>query len=122
MRGRVFTLTSSLVVASTLFAHSALPDHPRDRYPPNDPPIRLLRVCTDPNNLPFSNRAEQGFENRIARLLAAEVGAEVRYTWWRGSVLARRVEAALIRCREDVRSILEQYGVPLLPDGPGKAT
>ena len=42
----------------------------------------VLRVCSDPNNLPFSNRAGQGFENRLAELLAAELGAEVRYTWW----------------------------------------
>jgi mxaJ protein len=41
-----------------------------------------LRVCADPNELPFSNRAEQGFENRLARLLARELGADVEYTWW----------------------------------------
>jgi quinoprotein dehydrogenase-associated probable ABC transporter substrate-binding protein len=39
-------------------------------------------VCSDPNNLPFSNRAEQGFENRLAELLGEELGMEVRYTWW----------------------------------------
>lgn len=43
---------------------------------------RELRVCADPNNLPFSNKAEQGFENRIAELVAEELGAQVRYTWW----------------------------------------
>ncbi len=43
---------------------------------------RQLRVCADPNNLPFSNQAEQGFENRIAELIAHELNAEVRYTWW----------------------------------------
>jgi mxaJ protein len=42
----------------------------------------LLRVCADPNNLPFSNEREEGFENRIARLIARDLGAEVRYTWW----------------------------------------
>jgi mxaJ protein len=41
-----------------------------------------LRVCADPNNLPFSNQAEQGFENRIAEALAAELGTQVEYTWW----------------------------------------
>ena len=45
-------------------------------------PRRLLRVCSDPNNLPFSNQQQQGFENRIANLVAADLGAEVRYTWW----------------------------------------
>jgi mxaJ protein len=46
------------------------------------PPPRALRVCADPNNLPFSNRREEGFENRLAQLLAREMGARVEYTWW----------------------------------------
>jgi mxaJ protein len=41
-----------------------------------------LRVCADPNNLPFSNRAGDGFENRIAELLAADRHARLEYTWW----------------------------------------
>ena len=48
-----------------------------------------LRVCADPNNLPFSNAAGEGFENRIVALLAHELGDSVRYTWWaqrRGNV------------------------------------
>ncbi|HEX7180854.1 MAG TPA: substrate-binding domain-containing protein [Thermoanaerobaculia bacterium] len=43
---------------------------------------RELRVCADPNNLPFSNRRLQGFENELASLIAREMGATVRYTWW----------------------------------------
>jgi mxaJ protein len=43
---------------------------------------RVLRVCSDPNNLPFSNRQEQGFENRLARLMGRELGATLEYTWW----------------------------------------
>ena len=41
-----------------------------------------LRVCADPNNLPFSNARGEGFENRLAELLAGELGARVQYTWW----------------------------------------
>ena len=41
-----------------------------------------LRVCSDPNNLPFSNARREGFENRIADLLGQDVGATVQYTWW----------------------------------------
>jgi quinoprotein dehydrogenase-associated probable ABC transporter substrate-binding protein len=41
----------------------------------------VLRVCADPNNLPFSNRREEGFENRLADLVAHELKAKVRYTW-----------------------------------------
>ncbi|HVD59309.1 MAG TPA: substrate-binding domain-containing protein [Gemmatimonadaceae bacterium] len=43
---------------------------------------RVFRVCADPNNLPFSNQAQQGFENRIAQLLAKDMGKRVQYTWW----------------------------------------
>jgi mxaJ protein len=41
-----------------------------------------LRVCADPNNLPFSDSAGRGFENRIAMLVAGELQAKVTYTWW----------------------------------------
>jgi quinoprotein dehydrogenase-associated probable ABC transporter substrate-binding protein/PQQ-dependent catabolism-associated CXXCW motif protein len=40
-----------------------------------------LRVCADPNHLPFSNEAGEGFENKIAELLAADLGVDVAYTW-----------------------------------------
>src|ERR1041384_2977382 len=43
---------------------------------------RELRVCADPNNLPFSNERGEGFENRIAELLARDLGAKLDYTWW----------------------------------------
>ncbi|MER9094932.1 substrate-binding domain-containing protein [Mesorhizobium sp. M0700] len=43
---------------------------------------RELRICADPNNMPFSNAARQGFENKIAELIARELGATVSYTWW----------------------------------------
>jgi mxaJ protein len=44
---------------------------------------RELRVCADPKNLPFSNIKEQGFENRIAELLARELHAHLTYVWQR---------------------------------------
>lgn len=43
---------------------------------------RELRICADPNNLPFSNEAGEGFENRIAELVAEELDAVPTYTWW----------------------------------------
>ncbi len=43
---------------------------------------RELRVCADPNNLPFSNAQGQGFENKIVELVAQELDARVVYTWW----------------------------------------
>lgn len=41
-----------------------------------------LRVCADPNNLPFSNSAGAGFENRLAAMIAEHLGQKVAYTWW----------------------------------------
>ncbi|MFL5122713.1 MAG: substrate-binding domain-containing protein [Microvirga sp.] len=43
---------------------------------------RVLRVCADPNNLPFSNEAREGFENKVVDLIAQDLGATVAYTWW----------------------------------------
>jgi mxaJ protein len=43
---------------------------------------KVLRVCADPNNLPFSNARGEGFENRLAELVARELGRKVEYTWW----------------------------------------
>jgi len=43
---------------------------------------KVLRVCQDPNNLPFSNKAEQGLENRIAGLFAKKLGWKLEHTWY----------------------------------------
>lgn len=41
----------------------------------------ILRVAADPNNLPFSNLRQEGFENRIAELIAKNLGADLEYVW-----------------------------------------
>ena len=41
-----------------------------------------LRVCADPNNLPFSNQNREGFENRLADILAEDLGVPVEYAWF----------------------------------------
>ena len=45
-------------------------------------PQRTLTACADPNNLPFSNRAGQGFENRLASIIASDLHAKLDYVWW----------------------------------------
>lgn len=44
-------------------------------------PARVLRVCANPDNLPFSNVKKEGFENRIAELIATELRVPIAYTW-----------------------------------------
>lgn len=41
-----------------------------------------FRVCADPNYLPYSNQAREGFENRIAMMLAKDLGLPVEFTWF----------------------------------------
>src|SRR3954463_14450769 len=42
---------------------------------------RTLKVCADPNNLPFSNAKEQGFENKLVQIVATELHADIEYVW-----------------------------------------
>jgi mxaJ protein len=42
----------------------------------------VLRVCADPNNMPLSNRQGEGYENRIAEVLAHDLGWKLEYTWF----------------------------------------
>jgi mxaJ protein len=42
-----------------------------------------LRICADPDNLPFSNSAGQGFDNRIGALVAHELGRQPQFVWAR---------------------------------------
>jgi quinoprotein dehydrogenase-associated probable ABC transporter substrate-binding protein len=66
---------------------------------------RVLRVCSDPNNLPFSNRAGEGFENKIAELFARELGWKLEYTWFpqrmgfiRNTLRAREPNSNRFKC------------------------
>ena len=43
---------------------------------------KVLRVCADPSNLPFSNEKGEGFENKLAELLAAKLNKTLAYTWY----------------------------------------
>jgi quinoprotein dehydrogenase-associated probable ABC transporter substrate-binding protein len=42
----------------------------------------VLRVCADPRNLPFSDEAGQGFENKIAELISHKLGESLAYTYY----------------------------------------
>ena len=42
----------------------------------------LLRVCADPNNLPYSDRQQRGVENKLAQMVAKDLGMQVSYFWF----------------------------------------
>ena len=75
-RGVVAGGVAAAVGACALLAAQAPPAAPVLAQAP------ALRVCGDPENLPFSNERLEGFENRIAAVVAAELGATPVYAWW----------------------------------------
>jgi mxaJ protein len=64
-----------------------------------------LKVCADPDNLPFSNRDSQGYENKIAELMARDLGRSLEYQWARTG-------------RGFVREYLNQHECDLLIEVP----
>jgi quinoprotein dehydrogenase-associated probable ABC transporter substrate-binding protein len=67
--GRLATLAFAVLAAcATVSAHAA-------------PTDSQLRVCADPQNMPFSNEKGEGFENKLVDLIAGKLGLQVRYTW-----------------------------------------
>ncbi len=42
----------------------------------------LLRVCADADNMPFSNQKGEGYENKIAELIAKTWDSKLEYVWW----------------------------------------
>jgi quinoprotein dehydrogenase-associated probable ABC transporter substrate-binding protein len=69
-----------------------------------------LRVCADPNNMPFSNQRGEGFENKIAELVARELHRPLTYFWWpqRRGFIRNSLNAG--RC-DVVIGVPAQYGV-----------
>ncbi len=65
-------------------------------------PPAELRICADPYDLPFSNDKEEGFENKIAHVIARDLNATVINYWWparrgvlRSSILAGRCDVMI---------------------------
>jgi quinoprotein dehydrogenase-associated probable ABC transporter substrate-binding protein len=59
----------------------------------------VLRVCADPSNMPFTDKSGQGFENKLAELVAAETGRKsVAYTWFPSVIGFVRNTLAAHRC------------------------
>ncbi len=63
-----------------------------------------FRVCSDPENMPFSNQKQEGFENRIADLIAKDFGATPTYVWWgqRRGFIRNTMNATLEEGRCDI--------------------
>ncbi|HEX8138004.1 MAG TPA: substrate-binding domain-containing protein [Pyrinomonadaceae bacterium] len=85
--GRPSALLIVLLIVPALMSCARKVETGQGAQVPAQPPSTksertALRVCADPNNLPFSNDRLEGFENRLASLVARELKTEVQYTWW----------------------------------------
>jgi mxaJ protein len=74
---RIYSLAGGMLCTTLIVCMQACSSRPDTTES-----TRQLRVCADPNNLPFSNQRSEGFENRIAEMFAREMHATVSYTWW----------------------------------------
>jgi mxaJ protein len=73
----VFCLAAAFAVLA-----AALPSSVAGQLRPNIGKPGVLRVCADPDNMPLSNQKGEGFEQRIAELVAKEWNSKIEYAWW----------------------------------------
>jgi quinoprotein dehydrogenase-associated probable ABC transporter substrate-binding protein len=78
-------LAAAVLLGAALNARAAIdhrPSQAQNQVSVDVGSIRpTLRVCADPNDMPFSNVRGEGFENRLAELIARDLGWKVAYTW-----------------------------------------
>jgi quinoprotein dehydrogenase-associated probable ABC transporter substrate-binding protein len=74
---RPFRLAAALTAVS-LTAYGPLTAQLR----PNIEKPGVLRVCADPDNMPLSNKKGEGFEQKIAELVAKDWNSKIEYAWW----------------------------------------
>src|SRR5260370_37800612 len=68
-----------MLVSAKLLAQQAV-ERPELSIELIDP--KVLRVCADPHNMPFSTDKGEGFENKLAELLAEKLGKRLAYNWY----------------------------------------
>jgi mxaJ protein len=73
----------------------------------------VLKVCADPNDLPFSSRHQAGLENRLAELLASDLGMKLEYVWWaeRKNFIEKSLNAGICDVVTGVPATLDSVAV-----------
>jgi mxaJ protein len=72
---------ASIALLGTVLVWALVESTPAQQVRPPEQKGRILRVAADPNNLPFSNDRGEGFENKIAQLIAEDLHANLQYQW-----------------------------------------
>jgi mxaJ protein len=85
---RRFRVLSAGAVALAALAAATATDLQAQQQPTSSPsvvvgrPPHVFRVCADPDDLPFSNDKQQGFDNKIAAVLAKDLNDTLTFAWW----------------------------------------
>lgn len=95
-RSQLATMLSALLLGVAGQAGALPQEGPGAAVELVDP--KVLRVCSDPRSLPFSNEKGEGFENKLAELLAAKLGKSLAYTWYPNSMGFVRNTLGSYRC------------------------
>jgi quinoprotein dehydrogenase-associated probable ABC transporter substrate-binding protein len=77
---RLYALCAAVIYTSLATSHLMAQGAPDLSIELVDP--KMLRVCADPQNMPFSTENGEGFENKLAELFAAQLGKGLAYTWY----------------------------------------
>jgi quinoprotein dehydrogenase-associated probable ABC transporter substrate-binding protein len=102
MGGRVMRSSLSVLCAAVASIFSCVEllaqvlERPQSSLELIDP--KVLRVCADPHNLPFSTDKGEGFENKLAELFANKLGKSVAYAWYPQATGFVRNTLAAHRC------------------------
>jgi quinoprotein dehydrogenase-associated probable ABC transporter substrate-binding protein len=109
----VSTATGGMFLPGRSFAQAL--ERPESSIEVIDPTV--LRVCSDPHNMPFSTDKGEGFENKLADLLAARLGKGISYTWYprapgfvRNTLAARKCDVIMSAPQgDDVVQVTNPY-------------
>src|ERR1700749_4134991 len=95
----------AMLLAAALGSASFLLDGPARAQQPGGDTLglelvdpKVLRVCSDPSNMPFSDEKGEGFENKLAELLAGKLDKKLAYTWYPQSTGFVRMTLGSFRC------------------------
>jgi quinoprotein dehydrogenase-associated probable ABC transporter substrate-binding protein len=95
---RATSVAAGILLGTLFFVTPAQLSEARADDHPEAVDRSAFRVCSDPSNLPFSNDKGEGFENKIAELLAKELNVPLKYTWYPNSIGFLRNTLRARRC------------------------
>ncbi|MSQ80730.1 MAG: quinoprotein dehydrogenase-associated putative ABC transporter substrate-binding protein [Candidatus Methylopumilus sp.] len=108
---KMLLLVACITHVGFVFAAGADREDGLPGMPYRTPDAKEFRVCADPDNMPYSTQKGEGFENKIAEVLAKDLGKDLTYEFWldrqgylRNTINAQRCDV-IIGMGSDVDSL-----------------